>query len=60
MRRNKKYWPVKAKSKSQTEGILKLLRWGPQFLASDPANGQNAVGSVWTTQMLKHGIQMSA
>lgn len=51
---------MKAKSKSQTEGILKLLRWGPQFLASDPANGQNAVGSVWTTQMLKHGIQMSA
>lgn len=60
MRRNKKYWPVKAESKSQIEGILELLRWGPQPVTSHPANGQNAVGSVWMIQTFRHGIQMSA
>lgn len=51
---------MKAKSKRQAEELLRLLRCGPLCLASDPANGRNAQGSVWMIHVLKHSIRKSA
>jgi len=60
MRRNKKYWAVKGKSKGEIEGISRVTQVSLYAPVSDPANGQKGAGSIWLPLMFRHGIQLSA